>query len=50
MKSIKYLSLVLAVLGLSFTGISSAGTLDDVRAKGHVQCGINTGLDRLCVH
>ena len=44
MKSIKYLSLVLAVLGLSFTGISSAGTLDDVRAKGHVQCGINTGL------
>jgi general L-amino acid transport system substrate-binding protein len=44
MKSIKYLSLVLAVLGLSFTGISSAGTLDDVRAKGHVQCGITTGL------
>ena len=44
MKSIKYLPLVLAVLGLSFTGISSAGTLDDVRAKGHVQCGINTGL------
>ena len=44
MKSIKYLSLVLAVLGLSFTGISSAGTLDDVKAKGHVQCGINTGL------
>ena len=44
MKSIKYLSLVLAVLGLSFTGISSADTLDDVKAKGHVQCGINTGL------
>ena len=44
MKSIKYLSLVLVVLGLSYTGISSAGTLDDVRAKGHVQCGINTGL------
>jgi general L-amino acid transport system substrate-binding protein len=44
MKSIKYLSLVLAVLGLSFTGISSAGTLDDVKAKGFVGCGINTGL------
>ena len=44
MKSIKYLSLVLALLGLAFTGISSAGTLDDVMAKGHVQCGINTGL------
>ena len=44
MKSIKYLSLILVVLGLSYTGISSAGTLDDVRAKGHVQCGINTGL------
>jgi general L-amino acid transport system substrate-binding protein len=44
MKSIKYLSLFLAVLGLSFTGISSAGTLDDVKAKGFVGCGINTGL------
>jgi general L-amino acid transport system substrate-binding protein len=44
MKSIKYLSLVLAVLSLSFTGISSAGTLDDVKAKGFVGCGINTGL------
>ncbi len=44
MKFMKYLSLALAVVGLSFSMSVSAGTLDDVRAKGHVQCGINTGL------
>ena len=44
MNLIKSLSLALALVGLSFSAISSAGTLDDVRAKGHVQCGINTGL------
>ena len=26
------------------TGVASAGTLDDVNAKGFVQCGVNTGL------
>ncbi len=26
------------------TSVAGAATLDDVRAKGHVQCGINTGL------
>ncbi len=44
MKFIKSISLALAVAGLTMTGISQAGTLDDVRAKGHLQCGINTGL------
>ncbi|MDE0309768.1 MAG: amino acid ABC transporter substrate-binding protein [Acidiferrobacterales bacterium] len=44
MKLIKRLSLALALVGLATTGISQAGTLDDVRAKGHLQCGINTGL------
>lgn len=28
----------------SLTGISQAGTLDDVKKKGFLQCGINTGL------
>ncbi len=44
MKLIKYLSFALVLVGLATTGISHAGTLDDVRAKGHLQCGINTGL------
>src|SRR5581483_10745304 len=29
---------------LAFAGAASAGTLDDVKAKGFVQCGTNTGL------
>ena len=44
MKIVKLFSLALVLLGLSVAGTSYAGTLDDVRAKGHVQCGINTGL------
>ena len=44
MKLVKYLSFALVLVGLATTGISHAGTLDDVRAKGHLQCGINTGL------
>ncbi len=44
MKLIKQLSFALVLVGLATTGISQAGTLDDVRAKGHLQCGINTGL------
>ena len=33
----------LATLGL-VSGAASAATLDDVKAKGHVQCGVTTGL------
>jgi general L-amino acid transport system substrate-binding protein len=33
----------LAVAGLS-AGMASAGTLDDVKAKGFLQCGVSTGL------
>ena len=44
MNIIKRVSLVLALIGLATAGIAQAGTLDDVRAKGHLQCGINTGL------
>ena len=35
---------VLTLLGFLATGAAQAGTLDDVREKGHLQCGINTGL------
>ncbi len=41
---IKSLSIAGAVLGLAIAGTAQAGMLDDVRSKGHMQCGINTGL------
>ncbi len=44
MQILKSFSIVFALLGLSFSAVSHAGTLEDVRAKGHLQCGINTGL------
>ncbi len=44
MKLIKIRSIILALAGFAITGHSQAGTLEDVRAKGHLQCGINTGL------
>ncbi len=44
MKFIRNISIALTVVGLSFVGVAQAGMLDDVRAKGFVQCGINTGL------
>ncbi len=37
-------SLILALAGFAIAGPGQAGTLDDVRARGHLQCGINTGL------
>lgn len=33
-----------AVLGAGATVAAQAGTLDDVKAKGFIQCGVNTGL------
>ncbi len=33
----------LAAAGLA-AGVAAAGTLDDVKAKGFVQCGISTGV------
>ncbi len=38
---------VLAGIALAFAGLgssASAGTLDDIKAKGFLQCGVNTGL------
>lgn len=40
-KAILYAALGVVSLGV---GAASAGTLDDVKAKGFVQCGVNTGL------
>jgi general L-amino acid transport system substrate-binding protein len=40
-KAIMYAALGVVALG---AGAASAGTLDDVKAKGFVQCGVNTGL------
>jgi general L-amino acid transport system substrate-binding protein len=33
-----------ALLAVATSGLAHAGTLDDVKAKGFVQCGVNTGL------
>lgn len=44
MKSLKYLIAGTATAVLAFAGVASAATLDDVQAKGHVQCGVSQGL------
>ena len=44
MKLIKIRSLILALAGFAIAGPGQAGTLEDVRSRGHLQCGINTGL------
>ena len=36
--------LVAATAALALTGAASAGTLDDIKKKGFVQCGVTTGL------
>ncbi|MGB0845146.1 MAG: amino acid ABC transporter substrate-binding protein [Thiolinea sp.] len=35
---------ILAVAGVALAGSLQAATLDDVKAKGHVQCGVSQGL------
>ena len=41
-------TIILSVLGvavaITMAVSASAGTLDDVRKRGHLQCGVNTGL------
>ena len=38
-------NLILVCVGLVFlAGTANAGTLNDVKKRGHLQCGINTGL------
>ena len=41
----KKLSLIVAgVAALTVTSVAQAGTLEDVRAKGFIQCGVSQGL------
>ena len=40
----KLIFLISAGVLVAAASVAGAATLDDVRAKGHVQCGINTGL------
>ena len=44
MKQLNKVMCSLLVILFSVTGIAQAGTLDDVKKKGFLQCGINTGL------
>ena len=44
MKTGKLLITALSLLGLSVTVASAATTLQTVKAKGHIQCGVTTGL------
>ena len=43
MKSLKVLLATAAITAVS-VAVASASTLDDVKAKGFVQCGVTTGL------
>ena len=42
--SVRLISVGLAAVVLMAASLASAGTLDDVRKRGHLTCGINTGL------
>lgn len=44
MKQLFSLAAGLACLAAWGTGVAAAGTLDTVRARGHLKCGINTGV------
>ena len=44
MKLIRLYTVAMVVAGLMIGGMALAGTLDDVRAKGFVQAGVNEGL------
>lgn len=44
MKHFRFWVIVMAVAVLASAGISSAGTLEDVKAKGYISVGVNEGL------
>lgn len=44
MKCFPKLAATAVAASISVAGIAQAGTLEDVRAKGHVQCGVSTGV------
>ena len=43
MKLVKNLAVSAALVSLAYAGVAQAGTLEDVRAKGHLQCGVSQG-------
>ena len=46
----KFMGLAFAATASLFAAsAATAGTLDDVKAKGFVQCGVNAGSDRILV-
>ena len=44
MKFMKKAALAAAATSVLLSGVAQAGTLEDVRAKGFVQCGVSTGV------
>ncbi len=44
MKLVNKLAVSAALVSLAFASVTQAGTLDDIRAKGHLQCGVSQGL------
>lgn len=44
MKIVKNIAVSAALASLTIAGVAQADTLQDVRAKGHVQCGVSQGL------
>ena len=44
MKLVKKLAVSAALVSLTAAGVAQAGTLEDVKAKGHVQCGVSQGV------
>ncbi len=44
MKLVKKLAVSAALVSLAYAGVAQAGTLEDVRAKGNLQCGVSQGL------
>jgi len=44
MKLVKNLAVSAALVSLTYAGLAQAGTLEDVRAKGNLQCGVSQGL------
>ncbi|MDH3412256.1 MAG: amino acid ABC transporter substrate-binding protein [Gammaproteobacteria bacterium] len=44
MKLVKNLAVSAALASLTFAGVAQSGTLEDVKAKGTLQCGVSQGL------
>lgn len=40
----KFLALVVSAGAMMIAGVAQAATLDDVKARGYLQCGVSRGL------